>query len=111
MWARVAGSTTMRANGASMADLARFLTPAAGRMVQDRTGLSGLYDWKMTYERGVRPQATHQPGSNLPLSTPPPAESLALMIALQEQLGLQLESARGPVEVLVIDSAALPERD
>jgi uncharacterized protein (TIGR03435 family) len=33
------------------------------------------------------------------------------MIALQEQLGLKLESARGTVEILVIDSAALPEPD
>jgi uncharacterized protein (TIGR03435 family) len=101
---------TMRANGVSMARLAVFLTPATGRMVQDRTGLSGLYDWEMTYDRGVRPQATQQPG-NLPLPTPPPSDSPSLMIALQEQLGLKLESARGPVEILVIDSAALPEPD
>jgi uncharacterized protein (TIGR03435 family) len=33
------------------------------------------------------------------------------MIALEEQLGLKLESTRGPVEILVIDSAALPEPD
>jgi uncharacterized protein (TIGR03435 family) len=108
--ARVSGSMTMRANGASMAELARFLTPATGRMVQDRTGLSGLYDWEMTYDRGVRPQVTQQPG-NLPLPAPPPSDSPSLMIALQEQLGLKLESTRGPVEILVIDSVALPEPD
>ena len=98
---RVAGSMTLRANGASMANFARFLTGPAGRMVHDRTGLSGLYDWEVTYDRGVTPPAALQPG-NLP-------ESPALTTALQEQLGLKLESARGPVEVLVIDSAALPE--
>jgi uncharacterized protein (TIGR03435 family) len=96
--ARVPGSTTMRANGASMAQLALYLTPATGRMVQDRTGLGGLYDWEMTYDRGVRPQ-TVQPGSP------------SLMIALQEQLDLKLASARGQVEILVIESAALPEPD
>ena len=95
--ARVAGSMTMRANGRAMADLAQFLTPATGRMVQDRTGLSGLYDWEMTYDRGGPP--------------PRPSDSPSLMIALQEQLGLKLESVRGPVEILVIDSAALPEPD
>ena len=95
--ARVAGSMTMRANAASMAKLALFLTPATGRMVQDRTGLNGLYDWEMTYDRGGPP--------------PRPSDSPSLMIALQEQLGLKLESVRGPVEILVIDSATLPEPD
>ena len=109
--ARVPGSTTMRANGASMAQLALYLTPATDRMVQDRTGLGGLYDWEMTYDRGVRPQTSQQPGSNLPPPVPPPPDSPSLMIALQEQLGLKLESVRGPVEILVIDSAALPEPD
>jgi uncharacterized protein (TIGR03435 family) len=102
--ARAAGMT-MRANGVSMADLARFLTPFTGRMVQDRTGLSGRYDWEMTFGRGGAPLAAQQPGSDLPTTTSPPS----VMIALQEQLGLKLESTRGPVEVLVIDSAALPE--
>ena len=109
--ARVAGSMTMRANGASMAELAIFLTPSTGRMVQDRTGLSGLYDWEMTYDRGVSPRAAQQFGSNVPLPTPPPSDSPSLTTALQEQLGLKLESARGPVEILVIDSAALPQPD
>jgi uncharacterized protein (TIGR03435 family) len=95
--ARVAGSMTMRANAASMAKLASFLTPATGRMVQDWTGLSGLYDWEMTYDRGGPP--------------PRPSDSPSLMIALEEQLGLKLESARGPVEILFIDNAALPEPD
>ena len=102
---------TMRANGASMMDLARFLTPTVGRMVEDHTGLSGLYDWEMTYHRGLRSQATQQPGTNLPPPTSTPTDSASLMIALQEQLGLKLQSARGPVEILVIDSAALPEPD
>ena len=104
--ARAAGMT-MRANGVSMADLAGFLTPFTGRIVQERTGLSGLYDWAMTFGRGGAQPAAQQPGSTLPPTTPPPS----VMIALQEQLGLKLESTRGPVEILVIDSATLPERD
>jgi uncharacterized protein (TIGR03435 family) len=105
--ARAAGMT-MRANGVSMAGLAGFLTPFTGRIVQDRTGLSSLYDWEMTFGLGGGPPATQQPGSTLPPTTPPPA---SVMIALQEQLGLKLESTRGLVEILVIDSAALPEPD
>ncbi len=104
--ARGAGMT-MRANGASMAGLATFLTPWTGRIVQDRTGLSGLYDWEMTFGPGGGPPAAQQPAANLPLATPPPP----VMIALQEELGLKLESTRGLVDVLVIDSAELPEPD
>jgi uncharacterized protein (TIGR03435 family) len=104
------GSMTMRANGTSMANFALFLTPWTGRMVKDRTALTGLYDWEMTFDRGIGPRAAQQPNTNVPLSTPP-SDSPALMTALQEQLGLKLESTHGPVEILVIDSVALPEPD
>ena len=104
-----AGGMRMRANGVSMADLAGFLTPPTGRIVQDRTGLSGLYDWEMTFDRALRPPA-QQPGGNPALPTAP-SDNPSLMIALQEQLGLKLEPTRGPVEILVIDSAALPKAD
>jgi uncharacterized protein (TIGR03435 family) len=74
--------------------------------------MSGLYDWEISFIQAVGLRAAQPPGGNLPLPpTPPPAESPSLMAALQEQLGLKLESTRGPVEVLVIDSAATPEPD
>jgi len=47
---------------------------------------------------------TLPPGVNLP-----PSDSPSLLTALREDLGLKLDSHRGPVEVLVIDSAELPE--
>ena len=100
---RVAGSTALRANGASMAALAEFLWGPTGRVVHDRTGLSGLYDWQMTYDRAATLSPAQQSVST--------SDSPVLTTALREQLGLKLESTRGPVEVLVIDSAALPEPD
>jgi uncharacterized protein (TIGR00251 family) len=125
---RVAGAATMRARDLSMVRLAEFLTVQAGRMVQDRTGLSGLYDWEITYNPrvgavlqsgsitappppppNIRPLVPPPPGGDTPLPTP--FASPPLMIALQEQLGLKLESTRGLVEILVIDSAALPGPD
>jgi uncharacterized protein (TIGR03435 family) len=87
-----------------MADLARFLTATTGRVVEDRTGLTGLYDWEMTFDRAVRPQVAQQSGG----SPSPPSDSPSVTTAIQEQLGLKLEPARGPV---VIDSATLPKAD
>jgi uncharacterized protein (TIGR03435 family) len=106
----VAGAMTMRGNGQSMAALAQFLTSATGQIVHDRTGMSGLYDWQMTFDRSVMRRSAQQIGNIQPLPAAlQPSDSPSLMIALQEQLGLKLESARGPVDVLVIDSVALPE--
>lgn len=107
---RSAGTRTMRSNSQSMAALASFLTAATLRFVQDRTGLSGLYDWEMTYARDTTLRADPQSNANTPLSAPL-SEAPPLTIALQEQLGLELVPARSQVEVLVIDSATLPEQD
>ena len=110
MPSRTPGSMTMRANAASMADLARMLTPATGRIVEDRTGLSGRYDWEITFDRALRPRATPPSGSDQAAATTPSPDSPSLTTALQE-LGLKLEPTHGPVEILVIDSAALPTSD
>ena len=126
--ARVAGAATMRAIGTSMAGLAGFVTLPAGRFVQDRTGLNGLYDWEITFNPRLR--AAPQSGNIAPPPPPPPSarplppppggdtplsadasDSPSLMIALEEQLGLKLVPTRGLVEILVIDSASLPDPD
>jgi uncharacterized protein (TIGR03435 family) len=59
-------------------------------------------------------QLASQMGLNVPTlgaNANPFSDSPSLLTALQEQLGLKLDSQRGPVEVLVIDSAELPEPD
>jgi uncharacterized protein (TIGR03435 family) len=62
----------------------------------------------MDAERDARPTswsaATHAP----PL---PRADGPSIFTALQEQLGLKLESTKGPVDVLVIDHAEQPTPD
>jgi hypothetical protein len=75
------------------------LIQETGRMVVDRTGLTG------TYEIDVRwaPDALPSGG----LSSP----GVSLFYALQEQLGLKLEAQSGPVELLVIDRVSLPTPD
>jgi uncharacterized protein (TIGR03435 family) len=84
--------------------LARVLAGRLGRSVIDKTGLTGKYDFTLEYTPDPGPLAGEQ-------DAPPPPDSSgpSLFTALQDQLGLKLESAKGPVEVLVIDHAEKPD--
>lgn len=102
----------LRGNGQRLGVLVQLLTQATGKTVQDKTGLTGLYDFELTFDPEVFLRAASQLGINLP--TPanlPSSDNPSLLTALREQLGLKLDSARGPVEVLVIDSAEMPMPD
>jgi uncharacterized protein (TIGR03435 family) len=75
-----------------------------GRMVVDNTGLSGAWDFELTYRRERRLAAdADNPAAdrNLP----------SLFTAVQEQLGLKLESIKAPVQILVIDHVERPATD
>ena len=85
--------------------LARF--PAVGRRVIDRTGLTGQFDFDLEWTPLVTPPEAAAPGvPDRPSETGP-----NLFTALQEQLGLKLESAKEPVPVLVIDGVNQPSPD
>jgi len=84
--------------GATIDELAQRLSGPALRIVVNRSNFEGTFD----YELEFTPDNT-QPATDAAADT-----SLALFTALQEQLGLRLESARGPVDVLVIQSAERP---
>ena len=96
-----------------MAQLVSALSDLTGRPVIDKTGLTALYDFtlKFTYE-GRMPGLMGPLGA--PAGAPAPAadpDAPSLSTALQEQLGLKLESARGPVEVVVIEKIEKPAYD
>jgi uncharacterized protein (TIGR03435 family) len=84
--------------GATLDELAQRLSGPAQRIVVNRTRLKGVFD----YELEFTPDNNQTAGADT---------GLALFTALQEQLGLRLESARGPVDVLVIQSAERPEEN
>lgn len=71
----------------SMTMLAELLTQIQPRPVNDETGLKGEYDFKLSWDEAAGPY---------------------LVTALQEQLGLRLESRKVPVSLFVIDSAQKP---
>jgi bla regulator protein BlaR1 len=96
--------------GLSLTEFVNGLGMLLQRTVVDRTGLTGNYDATMTFSPEQLP--------GLPLPPPgaagtPPLDPNApsLFTALQEQLGLKLESTRGPVEVLIVDRAEMPMED
>jgi uncharacterized protein (TIGR03435 family) len=69
------------------------------RAVLDRTNLTGRYDFELKWT---------PPGR---AGGPPPGDDPdrpSLFTALQEQLGLKLDPQRAPIEVLIVDSAAMP---
>ncbi len=77
----------------------------AGRPVVDKTGLKGLYDIKLQWTPDTGLTAPTGPGVP-PTAAAPSGPSLAA--AIEEQLGLHLQPARGPLPVLVIDSVQRP---
>ena len=105
----------IQAGGTAVAQLAQILSQRVGRIVTDKTGLTGNYDF--TLEFTPDPGIGGGPGG--PGDAPPGAPPLpvvdpnapSLFTALQEQLGLKLESRRQPVEMLLIKSVELPTAD
>jgi uncharacterized protein (TIGR03435 family) len=94
----------------SIADLARWLSVSLGCPVLDMTGLTGKYDFKLEWTPDDAPT---QPSAGGAASNPPPPASVdssgpSLFTAIQEQLGLKLESGKGPVEIIVIDHIERP---
>ena len=89
-----------------------MLAQFTGRPVYDKTGLTGLYDFNMRW-------AAEPGGAAGPFGAPPPGappipvdpDAPNLYTAVQEQLGLKLETAKGPVEVTVIDRMERPTLD
>jgi uncharacterized protein (TIGR03435 family) len=100
----MAGSVT--AVGGSMPSLASALGQFVGRSVSDGTQLTGLFDYQLQWTPDTIPQT---PPDAPPLNIDPNGPSM--FTALQEQLGLKLESTRGPVGVVVIDAVAHPNED
>ena len=89
------GALTIR-NAAPLAQLLNRVQGFADRPVSDATGLTGSFEWELTFSSR---------GQTLDGALP------SIYTALPEQLGLKLEPRTGPVAVLVIDSVGMPTPD
>jgi uncharacterized protein (TIGR03435 family) len=101
------GPGSVTGSSFTLAQLVNLLPRFVNRVVVDRTGLAGPFAIDLRW--------TPAPGEwmapPLPGVSDPPADGPSLFTALQEQLGLRLESQRGSVDVLVVDSAEPPTAD
>jgi uncharacterized protein (TIGR03435 family) len=86
-----------------MSQLAEGLAPFVGRIVVDRTDLAGYFDMDLEWAPDQPAQAG--PDSPVPVID---RDAMSIFTALREQLGVKLENARGPVDVVAIDSVELP---
>jgi uncharacterized protein (TIGR03435 family) len=124
----LSGEVQMSGHALSMSDLTRELRADAGRIIVDKTGLNEVFDVDLKFTRdtapamplpGPIPAAPPQPTPTLPGQPPiPPVPGARLpgarlpgaplRIALEDQLGLKLESVKMPIEILIIESVQKP---
>ena len=89
-----------------MAEFVRMLSMVMGRAVVDKTGFSGLFDLRLRFVADDSTPALPPP--------PPGAEASSdtryapIFTALGEQLGIHVQSGKGPVDVMVIDQVEKP---
>ncbi len=92
----------MRGGKMRMPELVRTLSMLLGRIVIDKTGLAESFDLQLDFV----------PDDTTPAMPPPPPDSgisgVSIAQALQQQLGLRLESTRGPVGLVIVDQAERP---
>jgi uncharacterized protein (TIGR03435 family) len=108
---RLSRSPVVEALGTTLDEFSKTLP--VDRPVIDKTGITGRFDIRVKFSRegtslDASPIAPEPAGT---IRTPPasdPTGPPSIFIALQEQLGLRLESGRGPVETLVIDHIERP---
>jgi bla regulator protein BlaR1 len=88
--------------GTPLETIVQMCAQMTGRKVVDKTGLAGKYDFALNWTQYEGPAAA-APGSEPDASEPP------VFTVVQDQLGLKLESQKGPVEYIVVDHAEKPE--
>lgn len=93
-------------NGVGINAVALFLSNILGRPVIDKTGVTGLFNAHFEF---ALDESTPGIQLTLPPSNDPPGPSI--FTAVQEQLGLKLNSAKGPGEFLVIDRVERPSEN
>jgi uncharacterized protein (TIGR03435 family) len=86
---------SLEGGGLTMQTLAQILTSPSGRPVIDRTGLVGGYNMTLKWTPALSADS-------------PASDTVSIFTAVQEQLGLRLQSATAPLDVAVVDAVERP---
>jgi uncharacterized protein (TIGR03435 family) len=107
------GPGQLTAQGVPMSSLVNVLSQQLRQTVIDKTGLKGKYDVELnwTADHGSEPMFKGTDSSPQRADAAPDSSGPSIFTALQEQLGLKLQSAKGPVEALVIDHVEMPSEN
>jgi len=81
----------------SVADMLSTQRRLLGRLVQDRSGLTGLYNVELNF--------------NFVAASQPDYTGPSIFTVLKEQLGVKLEASKGPFHVLIVDNASTPDEN
>jgi uncharacterized protein (TIGR03435 family) len=103
------GPATVKGAGIPIANLIPMLSRILGRTVIDKTELKGNFDISMQWTPDESQVPQFQPDG----PKPPPSDTTGptIFTALQEQLGLKLESQKGPVDMFVIEHVEKPSEN
>jgi uncharacterized protein (TIGR03435 family) len=96
-------NVSIEAKGTTVPDFIKFFLRGLDRPVIDKTGLTGRFNFRLVYAPDA--DSSREPSPQATLSDP---AGPAIFTALREQLGLELKSADGPSETLVIDHIERP---
>jgi uncharacterized protein (TIGR03435 family) len=105
---QMGGFGRLSAGAITMTQLANILSARVNQVVVDKTGLMGRFDLELQW---TPEQPPPPPFPGVPPPPPVDPNGPSIFTAVQEQLGLKLNSQKGPVEVLVIDSVDHPTED
>jgi bla regulator protein blaR1 len=108
---RMEGRGQLNMTGVGLDQFAEVLSRELGRVVLDKTGLDKRYDFKLRWTPGDDDRiskAGEGPDGKPSAAPPSDASGPSIFTALQEQLGLKLESQKSPVDTLVIDHVEKP---
>jgi uncharacterized protein (TIGR03435 family) len=106
--AMVVGRSQLAGSGMTITQLSSMLANTLGRTVIDKTGLTGNYDVRLSWTPEPGQGGLVGGGGAPPPPVDPDAAAPSIFTAIQEQLGLKIDSGKGPVEVYVIERAEKP---